>query len=121
MADTMGSASETSAHALSHFRPREAEGVLPVANRPNEQLEPSNFARVIGMTGVPTLLPRLVPTIERIDDYGAVYDLSPSIRFVFHVHSPTIWRSRAQLRLPETSPDIDYGTPEMAAAISTLA
>ncbi len=53
--------------------------------------------------------------------HGAVYDLTPSIRAVFHVHSPVIWRKRAQLTLPTTDASIEYGTPEMAEAVRVMA
>ena len=52
--------------------------------------------------------------------HGAIYDLSPSIRFVFHAHAPVIWRRAGQLRLPTTEPSIEYGTPAMAAEVGRL-
>jgi len=52
--------------------------------------------------------------------HGAIYDLSPAIRFVLHAHSPTIWQRAAALRLPTTDPSIGYGTPEMAQAVLRL-
>ena len=53
--------------------------------------------------------------------HGAVYDLTPTIRAVFHVHSPAIWSLRHQLKLPTTDPNIEYGTPEMADAVNVMA
>lgn len=52
--------------------------------------------------------------------HGAVYDLGPHIRCVFHAHSPVLWRRRHELRLPETSPAVAYGTPEMAREVQRL-
>lgn len=52
--------------------------------------------------------------------HGAIYDLSPAIRFVFHAHAPVIWRRARQLRLPVTDPAIEYGTPEMATEVRRL-
>jgi ribulose-5-phosphate 4-epimerase/fuculose-1-phosphate aldolase len=52
--------------------------------------------------------------------HGAVYDISPHIRFVFHAHSPMIWRRAAALRIPTTDPRIAYGTSEMALAVQEL-
>ncbi len=52
--------------------------------------------------------------------HGAVYDLSPHIRFVFHAHSPMIWRRAAALRIPTTDPGAGYGTSEMALAVGEL-
>jgi len=52
--------------------------------------------------------------------HGAIYDLSPHIRFAFHAHSPMIWRRARELRVPITDPGAAYGTPEMAMAVRDL-
>jgi L-ribulose-5-phosphate 4-epimerase len=52
--------------------------------------------------------------------HGAIYDLSPAIRFVFHAHSPVIWRNARTLRIPTTDPRVAYGTPEMAREVQRL-
>jgi L-ribulose-5-phosphate 4-epimerase len=52
--------------------------------------------------------------------HGAVYDLSPSIRWVLHAHSPVLWRRARALRLPTTDPAVPYGTVEMAREVSRL-
>jgi len=52
--------------------------------------------------------------------HGAIYDLGPHIRFVFHTHSATIWRRARALRLPTTDPQVAYGTPEMAHEVGRL-
>ena len=52
--------------------------------------------------------------------HGAVYDLGPHIRFVFHGHCPVIWRRAKALRLPTTDPNVAYGTPEMAREVARL-
>ena len=52
--------------------------------------------------------------------HGAIYDLSPQIRFVLHAHSPVIWRRAAALRIPTTDRSVPYGTPEMALAVQGL-
>ena len=52
--------------------------------------------------------------------HGAIYDLSPQIRFVYHAHSPTIWRRARDLRLPTTDRKVAYGTPEMALEVQRL-
>ncbi|MEZ4467083.1 MAG: class II aldolase/adducin family protein [bacterium] len=53
--------------------------------------------------------------------HGALYDLSPVIRYVFHVHSPVIWQQRDALRLPTSRADVAYGTPDMAFEVARLA
>lgn len=52
--------------------------------------------------------------------HSAVYAVDPAIHWVFHAHSPTIWRQAATYNLPTTAPDIAYGTPEMAGAVAQL-
>jgi L-ribulose-5-phosphate 4-epimerase len=52
--------------------------------------------------------------------HGAIYDLSPAIRFVFHAHTPVIWRHARELRIPVTDPRVPYGTPEMAREAQRL-
>lgn len=56
------------------------------------------------------------PSSESLS-HAALYDADPDISFVFHVHSPEIWRNAGRLDIPETAPEILYGTPEMAEAI----
>lgn len=52
--------------------------------------------------------------------HGALYDLSLTIGAVVHVHSELIWSQRSRLGLPTTHASVDYGTPQMASAISEL-
>ena len=53
--------------------------------------------------------------------HGALYDLSPRVRVVLHIHCADIWTRRAQLRLPTTRPGVDYGTVSMAQDMRRLA
>jgi len=52
--------------------------------------------------------------------HGTIYDLDRDIRFVFHAHSPEIWKSSKKLEIPITSEDVEYGTPEMAEEVDRL-
>ena len=52
--------------------------------------------------------------------HGAIYDLNPAIRFVFHGHIPVIWRNAQALKLPISRPQIAYGTIEMAHEVHRL-
>lgn len=52
--------------------------------------------------------------------HGAIYDLSPHIRYVFHVHSPVIWRRARVLGIATSDEAVPYGTPEMAAEVHRL-
>jgi len=51
--------------------------------------------------------------------HAAIYELDSAINAVVHVHSPKLWESLKD-RLPTTSADISYGTPEMAREFSRL-
>ena len=61
----------------------------------------------------------VLPSSESLT-HAAIYDLSPAIRFVFHVHSPDIWGRAKALRLPQTREDIGYGTQAMAREVQDL-
>ena len=45
--------------------------------------------------------------------HAAIYELDPSIAAIVHVHSKPLWDQHRN-KLPTTSPDVAYGTPEMA-------
>ncbi|MFL6621869.1 MAG: class II aldolase/adducin family protein [Sulfurifustaceae bacterium] len=61
-----------------------------------------------------------VPPSSESLTHGMIYALDPAIRFVFHGHSPEIWRGAERLRLPCTAPDVAYGTPAMAQEMRRL-
>ena len=61
----------------------------------------------------------VMPSSESLT-HGAIYDLGSHVRFVFHAHSPVLWRRARELRLPTTDPAVAYGTPEMAAEVGRL-
>lgn len=55
--------------------------------------------------------------------HAALYDVAPTVRFVFHGHAPVLWRAALDGRLgavPTTGVDVGYGTPEMAEEIHRL-
>ena len=45
--------------------------------------------------------------------HAAIYALDPAIRAIVHVHDAELWNALID-RVPTTSRDISYGTPEMA-------
>ena len=59
------------------------------------------------------------PSSEALS-HAAIYEVLPNINFVFHVHSAAIWKQAEKLDIPVTSPDIAYGTVEMANEIARL-
>lgn len=54
--------------------------------------------------------------------HAAIYDLAPSIRWVFHVHSPLLWQwsEKHPASFPRSAAKVAYGTPEMADEIDRL-
>lgn len=52
--------------------------------------------------------------------HAAIYSMDPAINYVFHVHSPIIWRKALDLEIPVTSRNVSYGTPEMAAEFEAI-
>lgn len=61
----------------------------------------------------------IAPSSESLTHH-MVYRARPDARFVFHAHSPPIWRNAAALSLPVTPADAPYGTPAMAQAVAQL-
>lgn len=52
--------------------------------------------------------------------HAALYQAQPSVRFVFHGHSPDLWAHGRDLDLPVTDSNVAYGTPAMAAEVERL-
>jgi L-ribulose-5-phosphate 4-epimerase len=52
--------------------------------------------------------------------HAAVYEASPETGAVVHIHCRWLWDKLLNV-LPTTSPEIEYGTPEMADAVKKLA
>lgn len=51
--------------------------------------------------------------------HGAIYRLDPAINAVFHIHHFGIWKKLLR-ELPATPAHVNYGTPQMAEAITRL-
>jgi len=51
--------------------------------------------------------------------HAAIYELDDAVGAIAHVHSAELW-NRLIDRIPTTSPDVPYGTPEMAREFSRL-
>lgn len=51
--------------------------------------------------------------------HAAIYEIDPRIQAIAHVHSGELWR-RLIDRIPTTSRDVPYGTPEMAREFARL-
>jgi len=51
--------------------------------------------------------------------HAAVYESSPETNAVIHIHNPEMWK-KSLGKLPTTSKNAEYGTPEMADEIKRL-
>lgn len=56
------------------------------------------------------------PSSESLS-HAAVYDARSEANCALHAHCPDIWKFAAALDIPVTSPDVPYGTPEMAEEV----
>jgi ribulose-5-phosphate 4-epimerase/fuculose-1-phosphate aldolase len=63
----------------------------------------------------------IAPSSETMT-HSAIYDLplELQIRYVFHAHSPQIWKNAQQLQIPVTDETVHYGTPQMAREVTRL-
>ncbi|MEZ5595465.1 MAG: class II aldolase/adducin family protein [Pseudomonadales bacterium] len=52
--------------------------------------------------------------------HAVIYATNPQIRYVLHVHSPSIWQQATALGLPATSPRAANGTPGLMQETSEL-
>lgn len=52
--------------------------------------------------------------------HGAMYDASLDVRAIVHGHAPGLWRWLLANHAPTTPKQVDYGTPEMAAAARAI-
>lgn len=51
--------------------------------------------------------------------HAALYECSKTIKCVIHIHSHLLW-NRLINKIPTTSPEVEYGTPEMAYEIKRI-
>lgn len=59
------------------------------------------------------------PSSESIT-HAVLYKMNPDIRCVLHAHDRVIWDCASDLGLATTPADIEYGTPDMAAAVQEI-
>lgn len=61
----------------------------------------------------------LPPSSEALS-HAMIYQLSPAIQSVFHIHDPLLWQFGLQHDYPTTSVDVEYGTVAMAQEVHRL-
>lgn len=61
----------------------------------------------------------IAPSSESLT-HAMLYCVDEAVQFIFHVHSPQIWRNAARLGMPVTDPGVAYGTPAMAEEVLRL-
>jgi ribulose-5-phosphate 4-epimerase/fuculose-1-phosphate aldolase len=62
---------------------------------------------------------RQPPSSETLT-HAMIYAADPRIGWVFHCHSPEIWRQAEALAIPCTEASVAYGSPEMVSAVAQL-
>ncbi len=61
----------------------------------------------------------VAPSSESLT-HGALYDIAPAARVVFHVHAPEVWRAARRLGLPMTDSRARNGTTALALEVQRL-
>ncbi len=88
-----------------------------------QALRPEDYATVLACNPETNHLKatgQVKPSSEALS-HGILYRCAPEVLWVMHLHSPDIFKQRTRLNLPSTHPAADYGTPEIAAEILSLA
>ena len=62
---------------------------------------------------------RQPPSSETLT-HAMIYQADAAVHWVFHAHSPDIWRRAAALGLPATPAQVAYGSAEMVQAVAEL-
>ena len=86
-----------------------------------QETDEHHYARVIGcdIDANRVLCEGPVPASSEALTHAAIYALDPRIRAVVHVHDADLWRALID-RVPTTSREISYGTPQMALEFRRL-
>lgn len=61
----------------------------------------------------------IAPSSESLT-HAMLYQVDTSVQFIFHVHSPVLWREADELGIPVTNPAVAYGTSAMAEEVRRL-
>jgi L-ribulose-5-phosphate 4-epimerase len=64
-------------------------------------------------------LGRQPPSSETLT-HAMIYQADAGVNWIFHVHSPEIWRQTRALRLPATPEHVAYGSTAMVQAVAAL-
>ena len=86
-----------------------------------QQLDNSHYALVTNVDISQNLLHSTGSTIASSESmsHAVIYKTCPWVNGVIHVHSLSLWKKLLH-KVPTTSENIQYGTPEMALAIIEL-
>ena len=84
-------------------------------------LTPEHFAKVTAHDFATNWLRCEGATVASSESltHAAIYQAAPAVRAVLHCHSSEIWQRLLNVA-PTTSPQIEYGTPAMAAEVRRL-
>ena len=85
-------------------------------------LDGNSYVRVLDFN-FDTLLIKAQGPLEASSEaltHAAIYDSSPSIQAVFHIHSNSIWKGMIEENYPATPKEVPYGTKEMALTVKDI-
>ncbi|HIE54695.1 MAG TPA: class II aldolase/adducin family protein [Chromatiaceae bacterium] len=85
-----------------------------------EQLSGNDFAQVTQWSPAANQLRSRGPCRPSSESltHATIYQEATEAHWVFHAHSPEIWRNAKRLSMPITDPLAEYGTAEMARAMA---
>ena len=85
-------------------------------------LAPEQFVRVVAcdVERFEALAEGVAPPSSEALTHAALYRAAPTARWVFHGHSPDIFRAALALGLPTTPATVEYGTADMARCVAEL-
>lgn len=107
---------------LSRRLPAQGDGAFVISGTQTGHLpalRPEEYATVLSCDPATNQLRacgQIKPSSEALS-HGILYQSTPEILWVMHLHSPEIFTHRKILNLHCTSPAAEYGTPDMAAEI----
>ena len=61
----------------------------------------------------------IAPSSESLTHF-AIYHSCPQVKYIFHIHSPKLWRHMLDKNFPKTKKDTPYGTIQMAQEVKSI-
>lgn len=86
------------------------------------QLRLADYALVTGCDPTQNSLQAIgqTPPSSESMTHAVIYGAMAQVQAIIHVHSVDLWQNAHALGLPCTPPAVEYGTPQMAAAVQQI-